>query len=177
MTTGAELRRAEPVPPLSAQRTVEDVDVPPALYTLRAIVLGAAAVIGAIGVLTFLQVPSALPAPAEAAAGIGQHGLEVRAGCDAACLGRAGTIRELDVLPEGLLPTVALGAVTRAETEPPMAATPPPVAGTDDGDERSDQTEETAAKAGKGDHHKEKGEGKEPPREHKEKDRSKGGDG
>lgn len=178
MSTGADLRRAEPVTPLPAERTVEMVAVPPGLYTLRAIVLGAAAVIGAIGVLTFLQVPSTLPGPAQAAAELGQTGLEARAGCGAACLGRAGAIREVDVLPEGLLPTVALGAVTRAEPEPPMAATPPPATApqadsdddqADDRDERSDQTDDKAAKSADKAHGKTKGEGK-------EKGKSKGDD-
>ena len=164
MSTGAELRRVEPITPVPAERTVEIMDVPSALYTLRAIVLGAAAVIGAIGVLTFLQVPSALPHPAQAAAELGQTGLEARGGCGAACLGQAGAMQELDVLPEGLH-TVALGAVARTEPEPPLAATLPPAAApqaeADDArDDRSDPADETTAKAEKGGHGKEKGEGK-----------------
>lgn len=147
MSTGAGRRQAGSATRQRAERAPEIMDVPAALYTLRAIVLGAAATIGAVGVLAFAQVPAAVPAPSEAAAGLQRTDLAARAGCGTACLGRAGVIRQLDVLPD-LLGSEALAVVARSEPEPPLAATPPPAVahraspgpGDDDDDDREDRS-------------------------------------
>lgn len=149
-------------------RAPEIMDVPPALYTLRAIVLGVAATLGAVGLLAFVQVPGAVPAPSDAAAGLLPTDLAARAGCGSVCLGRAGVIRQLDALPD-VLHVEALAVVTRAEPEPPLAATPPPAVvhradpGPGDDDDREDRS---GKKDGKDD------DSSDP----KGKDRGKGGD-
>ncbi len=102
--------------------------VPPGLYTLRAIVLGAAALVGAIGLLVFVQAPDPVVGPAEAAAGLRMGDLVTGDGCGTACQGRAVAVRELDTLPAGL-DAPALDAVTRTGSEAPLAATPSPTAG------------------------------------------------
>lgn len=102
--------------------------VPPGLYTLRAIVLGAAALVGAIGLLVFVQAPDPVVGPAEAAAGLRMGDLVTGEGCGTGCQGRAVAVRELDTLPAGL-DAPALDAVTRTGSEAPLAAPPSPTAG------------------------------------------------
>ncbi len=127
MSTGPDPWGTRPVAPLRAERAPEIVVVPPGLYTLRTIVLGAAAVVGAVGLLVFVQAPDALPGPVEAAVRFQPGAAIDEAGCGQACLGRAVAVRDLDALPM-VLDTEALAVVTRAVPERPWAATPPPAA-------------------------------------------------
>lgn len=128
MSIGSDLRGSRPASPSRPERTPDIAAIPRALYTLRAIVLGAAAIVGVIGVLAFVQMPDVVPDASEAAAGIRPDGLASGFDCEAPCLGRAVAARELDVLPMAL-DYGALALVTRAGPEPPMSATKPPGSG------------------------------------------------
>lgn len=156
MSTAADRPPAGGVPEPQVGRAPEIMDVPPALYTLRAIVLGVAATLGAVGLLAFVQVPGAVPAPSEAAAGLLPTDLAARAGCGSVCLGRAGVIHQLDALPD-VLNAEALAVVTRAEPEAPLAATPPPAVvhradpGPGDDDDDDDREDRSGKKDGKDD--------------------------
>lgn len=128
MSTGPEPGDTRPAAPMRTERAPEVVVVPPGLYTLRTIVLGAAAVVGAVGLMIFVQAtPDTLPGPMEAAVRFQPGAAADGAGCGQACLGRAVAVRELDSLPM-VLDTQALAVVSRAEPERPWAATPPPTA-------------------------------------------------
>jgi hypothetical protein len=153
MSTGAG-RRTGRLMHRRGGRAPEIMEVPPALYTLRAIVLGVAAALGAVGVLAFAQMPGAVSAPSEAAAGLQPTDL-APAGCGATCLGRAGVVRQLDALPT-VLDIGALAVVTRAQPETPLGATPPPAAASraepdPSGDDEDDHEDESGKKDRKGD--------------------------
>lgn len=155
MSTRPDLWGSRTVTRSRGDRTSEIVVVPQALYVLRASVLGAAAIIGVVGTLAFVQVPSGVRGPAEAAAGLNPMDLAARAGCGSGCLGRAGVMHELDTLPV-VLDAELLADVTRAEPEAPMAATPPPATvrlktGGDKGEDDDGHDEGTGARAGKKD--------------------------
>lgn len=128
MSTGSDRQGWSQEHRAGAGRAAEIDEVPSALYTLRAIVLGVAAVVGMVGVLAFVRVPETVPGPAEAAADFTPDGLISQLGCAAPCAGRAAGVQELDALPVGL-DVSALDVVAQAEPEPPMAATPPPTTG------------------------------------------------
>ncbi|MEZ5330450.1 MAG: hypothetical protein R2991_00005, partial [Thermoanaerobaculia bacterium] len=99
------------------------------------------------------RVPDSVPSPAQAAAGARLSDLASRTNCGEPCLGRAVAVQEVDVLPGGLEAARALGVVTRAETEAPMAATPPPDWGhrrdEGDGETTHHDEEQTERKGGK----------------------------
>jgi len=157
MNTGSDRRAASPAACSREERTPEIAAVPPALHTLRAIVLGVAAVIGAMGALAFVRVPDVVPEVSDAAA---RSGLAAGQSCEMPCLGRAVGVRELDVLPVGL-DAGALAVVARAEPEPPMAATPPPGTGQDGGERRHDDDHERDDDRERDDDHNREDEGAE----------------
>ncbi len=143
MGNGAERRGAGLIDSREVERVPEIVVVPPGLHALRVIVLGASALIGAIGLVVFVQVPNPVRRPADAAAaGARASDPATGAGCGTACRGRASILRPVDLLPAGL-DTHVLDEVARAEPDGPMAATPPstgghhPEAGGDERDRRS----------------------------------------
>ncbi len=137
------------------------VVVPPALHTLRAIVLGAAAVLGAVGLVAFVRVPSPEAAPAN----LRRADLDARVGCGTPCLGWAGAAREVDALPMGPS-SEALAAVALVEPEPPLAATPPPATG-----------RWARATGHEGDHEDEEDEDEDDKGEQEDRRGRKGGDG
>lgn len=163
MTTGPDPWGSRPVAPRGAEREPEIVVVPPGLYTLRTIVLGAAAVVGAVGLMVFVRAPDALPGPMEAAVRFQPAAATDGAGCGSACLGRAVAVRDLDALPV-VLDTQALAVVARAEPERPWAATPPPatvrLAEAGDGDHGGDGKGSDTSGKDRGKSDKGKGKGK-----------------